>query len=88
MQALAWLEAEFAAIEKASAAKRLPANEVRFALVPLTRTPDLASVRGADAIAKLPLGARPRWTKLWADIDALLAALDRKPESRAPETRR
>jgi hypothetical protein len=35
-----------------------------------------------------PRREKLRWTKLWADIDTLLASLDRKPESRAPETRR
>jgi tetratricopeptide (TPR) repeat protein len=88
LQALAWLEAELGAIKTASEAKRLPPPEVRFALVPLTRSPDFASVRGAEALAQVPEAERERWKKLWADIDALLSSLDRKPESRAPETRR
>jgi hypothetical protein len=34
--------------------------------------PDLAGVRDADALDKLPEGERGEWRKLWADVDALL----------------
>jgi tetratricopeptide (TPR) repeat protein len=33
---------------------------------------DLAVVRSADALAKLPEGERADWRQLWADLDALL----------------
>lgn len=51
-------------------------------LVPLTRASDFASVRGNDSISKLPPEEQARWRKLWADAEALLASLDRKPETR------
>ena len=33
---------------------------------------DLVSVRGPDALAKLPEAERKDWQKLWADVAALL----------------
>ena len=35
--------------------------------------PDLAGVRDADALAKLPEAERAAWRSLWAEVDALLA---------------
>jgi hypothetical protein len=35
--------------------------------------PDLAGVRDAAALAKLPEAERAAWTRLWADVQALLA---------------
>ena len=35
--------------------------------------PDLAGVRDADALAKLPEAERRRLAVLWAEVDALLA---------------
>ena len=55
---------------------------MRSVLVPLTRSPDSAFVRDPAAIANLPESERPRWTKVWADIDALLGSRSREPESR------
>jgi hypothetical protein len=37
------------------------------------RDPDLASVREAAALAKLPAEEREAWQKLWADVDAVMA---------------
>jgi hypothetical protein len=34
---------------------------------------DLAGVRDADALAKLPEPERAEWIKLWDEVDALLA---------------
>ena len=33
---------------------------------------DLAAVRDADALAKLPETERAEWHKLWQDVEALL----------------
>ena len=33
---------------------------------------DLAGVRDADALAKLPPDEQDAWRKLWADVDAVL----------------
>jgi hypothetical protein len=33
---------------------------------------NLAGVRDADALAKLPEAERADWRKLWADVDAVL----------------
>jgi hypothetical protein len=40
--------------------------------------PDLAGVRGAQAIAKLPPEEWQRWTKLWADVEALRKKVQEK----------
>ena len=45
------------------------------------RDGDLGSVRGADALAKLPAEERQAWAKLWADVEALL----RKAQERRNE---
>ena len=34
---------------------------------------DLAGVRDADGLAKLPEAERTEWIKLWGEVDALLA---------------
>ena len=38
--------------------------------------PDLASVRDAAALAKLPEAERVEWNKLWAEVEALLKKAD------------
>ena len=34
--------------------------------------PDMAGVRGKDALASLPAEERGRWERLWSDVDAML----------------
>jgi tetratricopeptide (TPR) repeat protein len=41
-------------------------------LEPWQKTPDLESVRGQEALAKLPEAERAAWQQLWADVEALL----------------
>jgi hypothetical protein len=82
LQALRWLDDEITAIKAAHDERSIAPARVRMMLVPLLRGPDFASVRGDDAISKLPADEQPRWRKLWADADALLASLAPKPESR------
>ena len=40
---------------------------------------DLAGVRDADALAKLPEAERGAWRALWAEVDALLEAAGKAP---------
>jgi serine/threonine-protein kinase len=72
-QALDWLRADLAA-----RAERLkdggPEERKRLAkaLQDWNEDDDLAGVRDADALEKLPEEERAAWRKLWADVDALL----------------
>jgi serine/threonine-protein kinase len=72
-QALAWLRADLAAwgkLVRSDDAKVLQA--VQGTLRHWKEDADLAGVRDADALDKLPEGERAEWRKLWADVDALL----------------
>ena len=80
--ALSWLEDEVASLKAGHDAGSIAATFVRVTLVPLTRSPDLASVRHNDPISKLPAAEQARWRELWADVDAVLASLEPKPETR------
>jgi tetratricopeptide (TPR) repeat protein len=47
------------------------------------RDPDLAGVRGPDALAKLPEAERAGWRQLWADVaETLRRAADKPPQPR------
>jgi tetratricopeptide (TPR) repeat protein len=65
-RALEWLRADIAARERAGLADTLAHWK---------EDPDLAAVR--DRLDGLPAAEREGWTKLWADVDALLARHDR-----------
>jgi hypothetical protein len=39
------------------------------------RCSDLAGIRDAEALAKLPEPERQEWQALWADVDSLLAKI-------------
>jgi hypothetical protein len=73
-QALEWLKAE-----RAAWAKVLDSADARvrpFIQQTLQRwraDTDLAGVRDADALAKLPESERVAWRSFWAEVDALLA---------------
>ena len=75
-QALDWLHADLTASDKwrQDDAKARPWIYQR--LQQLQADPNLAGVRDADALAKLPEAERAAWKKLWADVDALLAQMD------------
>jgi hypothetical protein len=49
------------------------AAKARSALAHWRGDPDLAGVRDAGALTKLPEGERGAWQSLWAEVDALLA---------------
>jgi hypothetical protein len=63
-RALEWLRADLAAREKAP-------SGLAAKLKHWKRDPDLAGSR--DRLEELPVTEREGWTKLWADVDALLA---------------
>jgi hypothetical protein len=52
-------------------------------------TPDFASVRGPDALGRLPEAERQAWQKLWADVADTLARAEgtTRPEQRAGSRR-
>ena len=73
-QALDWLKAERAAWEKVLDAGDAQARPVvAQTLQHWQADSDLAGVRDADALAKLPESERGAWRSLWAEVDALLA---------------
>ncbi len=72
-RALAWLRAEVAAwtrvFESGSPAERATAlSVIRW----WTRDTDLATVRGADALARLPETERKAWQVFWGEYEALM----------------
>ena len=73
-QAKDWLRAELSAWEKVAMAAE-PGNKplVAKTLRHWKADADLAGVRDADDLAKLPETERAEWVKLWEEIDALLA---------------
>src|SRR5262249_50467543 len=75
-QALAWLRADLGAMRGLLDQEPDPApSAVKFgaALRRWQANPDLAGVRGAEALAKLPDVEREEWHKLWNDAADLLA---------------
>jgi tetratricopeptide (TPR) repeat protein len=71
-QALAWLRADLEAwgrqLDKDAARSR---DAAAGALRGWLRHPDLAGVRGPEALAQLPADERQPWQQLWNDVDAL-----------------
>jgi eukaryotic-like serine/threonine-protein kinase len=72
-QALGWLRAELAAWGRILDAgdPKLRAG-VAPTLIHWKRDSDLAGVRDADALSKLPEAERKLWQALWTDVDRLL----------------
>jgi serine/threonine-protein kinase len=72
-QALDWLKAELSAWKRAAETVE-PATKgmVAKTLADWKEDADLAAIRDARALAKLPEAARKQWQSLWADVDALL----------------
>ncbi len=72
-QALDWLTAEratWAALLESNPAQAAPA--IVRVLQDWRTDRDLASVRDADVLAKLPTGEQESWRRLWADVEELL----------------
>jgi tetratricopeptide (TPR) repeat protein len=71
-QALDWLRADLTAWDKRRQDDSKGRLEIQQTLQHWLADPDLAGLRDADALAKLPEAEREPWRKLWADVDALL----------------
>jgi serine/threonine-protein kinase len=72
-QALEWLQADLALWSKqAQSAQPQDRATVLKTLCHWQQDPDLASVRDANALAKLAPAERETWRKLWAAVDTLL----------------
>jgi tetratricopeptide (TPR) repeat protein len=73
-QTLDWLKADLVAwtklAEEGSAKTRAAVQQT---LEHWKQDPDLASVRGDAALAKLPADEQPGWRQLWADVEKTLA---------------
>jgi tetratricopeptide (TPR) repeat protein/predicted Ser/Thr protein kinase len=73
-QALDWLRADLAAwikhLEESSPPERA---EMRPALTSWQHDLELACVRDASSLARLPAAERDQWNKLWTDVAATLA---------------
>jgi serine/threonine-protein kinase len=87
-QALEWLRADLAAWTNAAGGgdPKLVAAAGKM-LQHWREDPDLAGVRDADALAKLPEDERAEWKKLWADVDALLQKVSPKQVPPAANSR-
>ncbi len=75
-QALDWLRIDLNAWDKRRRDGPKAGPEIQKTLQDWQKDSDLAGVRDADALAKLPEAEREAWRKLWADVDALLAKVD------------
>jgi hypothetical protein len=81
-QALDWLRADLAVWTTQADAKTPKERErVQRELRHWRGNPDLASVRGAEALAALPEAERAGWRALWREVDALLTRTRGKQEA-------
>src|SRR5262249_45623401 len=72
-QALDWLRAGLAVhARRLASGQNTDRERVRNTMRNRQRDKDLAGVRDADALAKLPEAERADWKKYWADVDKLL----------------
>jgi serine/threonine protein kinase/Flp pilus assembly protein TadD len=79
-QALGWLRADLAAYaERLKGGKPADRVRVRRMLRHWQQDPDLAGIRAAAALAKLPAHEREGCEKLWAEVRALLAKAEAAP---------
>src|SRR5262249_6581179 len=75
-QALDWLRADLALWDQqAHRAEPQARAATQQTLRHWQQDTDLAGVRTADALQKLPPAERAAWQKLWADVEAVLAKL-------------
>ncbi len=68
-QALAWLRADLAAWTQLAEQDELHRVYLQTTLRAWQRDPDLAGVRGADALAGLPPDEQQAWRAFWADVE-------------------
>jgi WD40 repeat protein/serine/threonine protein kinase/tetratricopeptide (TPR) repeat protein/thiol-disulfide isomerase/thioredoxin len=80
-RALAWLRADLEALGRLLGNEGDPAPSaagVGNVLRHWQADPDLAGVRGAEALARLPKAERQEWQKVWDDVAATLARVQAK----------
>jgi hypothetical protein len=83
-QALGWLKADLAHWSKeTTSAKPADRDLARQRLQRWKQDTDLAGVRG-PALAKLPKDEAEAWSKLWQEVDALLARAGEKASPKKP----
>jgi tetratricopeptide (TPR) repeat protein len=83
-QALDWLRAGLAqSIKRMENGPPEVRGGVQITMAHLRQNPDLASVRGDAALAKLPADEQPGWRQLWADVEKTLAKA--RQENKRPE---
>ncbi len=81
-QSLDWLKAELAAWVKFANSSQHQATAMAVqGIERWKKDPDLAGVRDADALAKLPEPEKQAWRGLWTEVDALA----RKAQDTAPK---
>jgi tetratricopeptide (TPR) repeat protein len=81
-QALGWLRDDLAGWTRREAGGQVSdRSKMRDHLALWHRDGDLASVRDADALAKLPSEERQAWAKLWADVESLEKKVAEGPKS-------
>jgi hypothetical protein len=79
-QGLAWLRADLALWEDQVEKGAEQPAAVQAALRHWQQDADLAGVREAAALEKLPEDQRKQWNKLWADVAALLKECGEEPK--------
>jgi serine/threonine-protein kinase len=83
-QALTWLRADLAAWHKVLEGDRSKGTQaIRQQMQHWLEDADFASVRGPEALAKLPEAERGDWQRLWHDVQALLEQAARPPKTAA-----
>jgi serine/threonine-protein kinase len=70
-QALSWLQADLQAWRQLQQSSPLSAVTARNQLERWLSDPDLATVRDAKALARLPTEERQAWQQLWAEVEKL-----------------
>jgi serine/threonine-protein kinase len=77
-QARDWVRVALAAAAPKVAGKLSDGVYARSLLLSLRSGPELANVRGQEALAQLPEAERADWAKLWADVADLLKRAEAK----------
>jgi hypothetical protein len=80
-QALIWLRADLALrVIQLEMGKPADRTDVQKTMLNWRKDPDLAGLRDAAALAKLPADEQKAFTRLWADVAALLKKAEEKPK--------
>jgi hypothetical protein len=71
-QALTWLRADLSAWSRQVATGQISRSRLKHALTNWQKDPDLAGLRDAVALKKLPANEQTAWRELWTDVADLL----------------